>query len=137
MEWHVNDGSQLFVSPQNVVVMTHTNPVKDINWHHKCDMNMNVTARGDYVAVNASDASSSIVYIHQLSKKHSQIPVTKIKGIVQRVQFSPSAHPYLFVATQVEVKIYNLVKQTLVNKLKTGCKWVSTLAVGVVESADH
>ncbi|KAK8830975.1 hypothetical protein WA577_003675 [Blastocystis sp. JDR] len=119
MTWHVNDGGELFVSLQNVVTIVYTSPVKDINWHHK----------GDYVAVNASDASSSLVYIHQLSKKHSQIPIAKLKGLVQRVQFSPAAHPYLFVATQTEVKIYNLVKQTLVNKLKTGCKWVSTMAI--------
>lgn len=86
--------------------------------------------------VNASTASQSIVYVHQLSKKHSQIPIAKLKGIVQRVQFSPAAHPYLFVATQTEVKIYNLVKQTLVNKLKTGCKWVSTMAVPLLRGSD-
>ena len=85
--------------------------------------------RGDYICVNASDASSSVIFIHQLSKGHTQIPISKVKGIVQRVLFSPSSHPYLFVATQTEVKIYNLVKQTLVNKLKTGVKWVSSMAI--------
>lgn len=85
--------------------------------------------RGDYFCVNASDGSSSIVYMHQLSKGTTQIPITKMKGLVQRVMFSPASHPYLFVATQTEVKIYNLVKQTLVNKLKTGVKWVSSMDV--------
>ena len=79
--------------------------------------------------MNASDSSSSLVTIHQLSKGRSQIPVAKLKGLVQRVLFSPAAQPLLFVATQTEVKVYNLVKQTLVNKLKTGVKWVSSMDV--------
>lgn len=87
--------------------------------------------RGDYFCVNASDATSSIVYMNQLSKGTTQIPIAKMKGLVQRVMFSPTSHPYLFVATQTEVKIYNLVKQTLVNRLKTGVKWVSSMDVGV------
>ena len=69
--------------------------------------------------------------MNQLSKGTTQIPVHKLKGLVQRVQFSPANHPYLFIATQTEVKIYNLVKQTLVNKLKTGVKWVSSMDVGM------
>ena len=55
--------------------------------------------------------------------------MSKLKGLVQRVLFSPAAQPLLFVATQTEVKVYNLVKQTLVNKLKTGVKWVSSMDV--------
>ena len=114
--------SEVFVDPTNVVVLRYSSPVKDMAWHHK----------GDYFCVNASSASASVVYIHQLSKGTSQIPISKLKGLVQRVLFSPSSLPYLFVATQTEVKIYNLVKQTLVNKLRTGVKWVSSMAVGVI-----
>lgn len=35
--WLVNDGSGVdgFVSDDNVVVLKHTNPVKDVAWHHK------------------------------------------------------------------------------------------------------
>ncbi|CBK24584.2 uncharacterized protein [Blastocystis hominis] len=109
----------VFVDMANIVVLRHSSPVKDMAWHHK----------GDYFCVNASSASASIVYIHQLSKGTSQIPISKLKGLVQRVLFSPSSLPYLFVATQTEVKIYNLVKQTLVNKLRTGVKWVSSMAI--------
>ena len=112
----------VFVDMANIVVLRHSSPVKDMAWHHK----------GDYFCVNASSASASIVYIHQLSKGTSQIPISKLKGLVQRVLFSPSSLPYLFVATQTEVKIYNLVKQTLVNKLRTGVKWVSSMAVSGV-----
>lgn len=129
VEWCVNDGSERFVGEDNVVVLRHTSPVKDIAWHHKCVRGVRVRSRGDYFCVNASDSSSSLVYIHQLGKGHSQIPIAKLKGLVQRVQFSPAAHPYLFVATQTQVKIYNLVKQSLVNTLKTGVKWVSSMDV--------
>ncbi|KAK8819896.1 hypothetical protein WA538_001999 [Blastocystis sp. DL] len=108
-----------FLGPSNLLTLEHTSPVKDLAWHPK----------GDYVCVNASDSSSSLVTIHQLSKGRSQIPVAKLKGLVQRVLFSPAAQPLLFVATQTEVKVYNLVKQTLVNKLKTGVKWVSSMDV--------
>lgn len=114
--------ASVFVDMANIVVLRHSSPVKDMAWHHK----------GDYFCVNASSASASIVYIHQLSKGTSQIPISKLKGLVQRVLFSPSSLPYLFVATQTEVKIYNLVKQTLVNKLRTGVKWVSSMAVSGV-----
>lgn len=35
MTWHVNDGSELFVSPQNVVTIVYSSPVKDMSWHNK------------------------------------------------------------------------------------------------------
>ena len=121
-ESNESNEASVFVDMANIVVLRHSSPVKDMAWHHK----------GDYFCVNASSASASIVYIHQLSKGTSQIPISKLKGLVQRVLFSPSSLPYLFVATQTEVKIYNLVKQTLVNKLRTGVKWVSSMAVSGV-----
>ena len=55
--------SSVFVDIANIVVLRHSSPVKDMAWHHK----------GDYFCVNASSASASIVYIHQLSKGSSQI----------------------------------------------------------------
>ena len=129
MEWLTYDGSELFVDESNLVVFRHINPVKDMCWHRGYVWLDGMIGRGDYFCVNASDATSSIVYMNQLSKGTTQIPIAKIKGLVQRVQFSPANHPYLFVATQTEVKIYNLVKQTLVNRLKTGVKWVSSMDV--------
>lgn len=33
VEWLVNDGSDTFVDEGNVVVLKHTNPVKDMCWH--------------------------------------------------------------------------------------------------------
>ena len=48
--------------------------------------------------------------------------------VVQTVLFHP-IRPYLFVATQRHVRIYNLTKQELTKKLMTGSKWISSLAV--------
>ena len=38
MTWLVNEGAEgdEFVSSDNVIVMKHLNPVKDIAWHTKC-----------------------------------------------------------------------------------------------------
>jgi ribosome biogenesis protein ERB1 len=41
------------------------------------------------------------VWIHQISKRHSQAPFKKIKGAVQRVAFHP-LKPYFFVAVSIK-----------------------------------
>lgn len=33
IQWLVNDGSETFVDESNILVLRHTNPVKDICWH--------------------------------------------------------------------------------------------------------
>ena len=33
MEWLTHDGSELFVDENNLVVLRHINPVKDMSWH--------------------------------------------------------------------------------------------------------
>jgi ribosome biogenesis protein ERB1 len=70
-----------------------------------------------------------------VSKASTQYPFKKKSpGSVQAVQFHPS-RPYLFVATQQHVKVYNLIEQKLVKRLLTGCKWISSLEVH--QSGDH
>lgn len=44
------------------------------------------------------------------------------------VLFHPSK-PHLFVATQRQVRLYDLVKQQLIKKLSVGVQWVSTMAL--------
>ena len=56
------------------------------------------------------------------------MPFGKAKGLVQTVQFHP-VRPYLLVATQRHVRIYNLSKLELAKKLQTGAKWISSLAI--------
>jgi ribosome biogenesis protein ERB1 len=62
------------------------------------------------------------------------MPFAKSPGKVQAVSFHPS-RPFLFVVTQQHVKVFHLVEQTLVKKLMSGCKWLSSLDVH--PSGDH
>ena len=56
------------------------------------------------------------------------MPFSKAKGLVQTVLFHP-VRPYLVVATQRHVRIYNLSKLELTKKLQTGAKWICFIAV--------
>ncbi|XP_046381046.2 ribosome biogenesis protein bop1-B-like [Haliotis rufescens] len=98
--------------------MKHPKEVSYVTWHGK----------GDYLATVMPKGDSMSVLIHQLSKRRSQNPFSKSKGLVQKVAFHP-IRPYLFVATQRYVRVYNLLKQELTKKLMTNCKWVSSMAV--------
>lgn len=89
-----------------------------LSWHGK----------GDYFATVLPQGENCSVLIHQLTKQRSQNPFRKSKGLVQCVLFHPS-RPYLFVATQRYVRVYNLLKQELCKKLLTNCKWVSSMAI--------
>jgi len=109
---------QILIPPEALVVLKFFKSVKQIEWHVK----------GDYFATVLPDGANRSVLIHQLSKRRSQIPFSKSKGLVQTVLFHP-IRPYLFVATQRHVRIYNLTKQELTKKLMTGSKWISSLAV--------
>uniref|UniRef100_A0A3Q4HUE3 Ribosome biogenesis protein BOP1 n=1 Tax=Neolamprologus brichardi TaxID=32507 RepID=A0A3Q4HUE3_NEOBR len=97
----------------------HPKAVHQVVWH----------AKGDYLASVMPDNTSHLqVYIHQLSRRRSQNPFSKNKGLVQCVSFHP-IRPYFFVATQRSIRIYNLVKQEMTKKLQTNSKWISSMAV--------
>ncbi|XP_072216736.1 ribosome biogenesis protein BOP1 [Excalfactoria chinensis] len=100
------------------LTVQHSKALKQVTWHGK----------GDYFATVVSDNSSMQVLIHQTSKRWSQNPFRKSKGLVQCVLFHP-IRPYFFVATQRYVRIYNLLKQELTKKLMANCKWVSSMAI--------
>ncbi|KAF5908052.1 ribosome biogenesis protein BOP1, partial [Clarias magur] len=101
------------------LILTHPKAVRQVSWHSK----------GDYLAcVMPDDGSSLQVLIHQVSKRRTQNPFRKNKGMVQCVSFHP-IRPYFFVATQRYVRIYNLIKQELTKKLMANCKWISSMAV--------
>ncbi|NXW39110.1 BOP1 protein, partial [Phaetusa simplex] len=100
------------------LVVQHGKAVKQVTWHGK----------GDYFASVVADNSNMQVLIHQTSKRWSQNPFRKSKGLVQCVLFHP-VRPYFFVATQRYVRVYNLLKQELTKKLMTNCKWVSSMAI--------
>ncbi|KAI0723343.1 ribosome biogenesis protein ERB1 [Earliella scabrosa] len=97
-------------------------PPKQLVWHRK----------GDYVA-SVSEGQAG-VWIHQVSRRHSQAPFKKVKGAVQLVLFHPSK-PHFFVATQRYVRMYNLAEQTLLKTLTPGTRWISSMDVH--PSGDH
>lgn len=101
------------------LTITHTKAVRQVTWH----------AKGDYLASVTPDNTSNLqVLIHQISKRRTQNPFRKSKGLVQCVSFHP-LRPYFFVATQRYVRVYNLIKQELTKKLMTNCKWISSMAI--------
>jgi len=104
--------------PGTLVMINHFKSVRQVTWH----------ARGDYFATVMPEGGNRSVMIHQLSKWRSQVPFSKSKGLVQCVLFHP-IRPMLFVATQQNVRVYDLVKQDLVKKLITGAKWISSIAI--------
>jgi ribosome biogenesis protein ERB1 len=107
-----------------IVVIETTTEINDCKWQRK----------GDYFLTVSPKAGSAALLIHQLSKANSQQPFGKSKGEVQCAIFHPNK-PYLFVATQQHIRLYHLVKQTLVKRLLSGCKWIST--IDVHSSGDH
>lgn len=100
------------------VVINHFKPVSQVTWH----------GRGDYLATVMPDGANRSALIHQLSKRRSQIPFSKSKGLIQCVLFHP-VKPCFFVATQHNIRIYDLVKQELIKKLLTNSKWISGMSI--------
>ncbi|KAJ4473539.1 NUC169 domain-containing protein [Lentinula lateritia] len=95
-----------------------------ITWHR----------RGDYLASVSIGGSQGAVWIHQVSRRHSQAPFKKVRGKVQMVLFHPMK-PCFFVATQQYVRMYNLSEQKLLKTLQPGIKWISSMDVH--PSGDH
>jgi len=99
----------------------------------------------------ASSENQGGVWMHQISRRHSQAPFTKIKGVVQMVLFHPTK-PHFFVAVRVSlvvpfsvlistyqtqryVRLYNLAEQKLLKTLMPGIQWISSMDVH--PSGDH
>ncbi|XP_072531109.1 ribosome biogenesis protein bop1 [Salminus brasiliensis] len=117
VEWTVAEGSDHEQGQR--LILKHPKAVRQVTWHGK----------GDYLACVMPDVSSNLqVVIHQVSKRRTQNPFRKNKGMVQCVSFHP-IRPYFFVATQRHIRVYNLIKQELTKKLMTNCKWISSMAI--------
>ncbi|CAG5099821.1 Similar to GH22027: Ribosome biogenesis protein BOP1 homolog (Drosophila grimshawi) [Cotesia congregata] len=76
------------------VILNHFKIVKQIVWH----------AKGDYFATVMPDGQNRSVLIHQMSKRRSQIPFKRSKGLIQCVLFHP-IRPFLFVAVSFFILI--------------------------------
>lgn len=66
--------------------------------------------------------------IHQLSRAQSQCPFLKLKTIVQRTSFHPSK-PFFFVATQRHIRVYNLAKHELSQRLQPAVQRISSIDI--------
>lgn len=76
------------------IVINHFKAVKQVTWH----------GLGDYLATVMPDGANRSVVIHQLSRRMSQFPFSKSKGLVQCVLFHP-VKPQLFVAVSLNFEI--------------------------------
>jgi ribosome biogenesis protein ERB1 len=88
-----------------VAATVTTRTVVSASWHKK----------GDYFVTVSPKAAAASVLIHQLSKASSQQPFRKAKGETQAACFHPTK-PFLFVASQQHIRVYHLVKQTMVKR---------------------
>ena len=107
-----------------VCVIKTNREVANVRWHNK----------GDYFVSISPRACAASVMIHQLSKGNTQQPFSKAKGEIQTACFHPNK-PFLFVANQQHVRVYHLVKQLMVKRLSSGCRWISS--IDVHPSGDH
>ncbi|KAF7301443.1 Ribosome biogenesis protein ERB1 [Mycena indigotica] len=115
-------------SPDDPTLSVHLPPTsglpKQISWHR----------RGDYMATVSGSGVHGGVWMHQITRRHSQAPFKKIRGVVQLVLFHPSK-PHFFVATQQYIRLYNLAEQKLLKTLMPGIKWISSMDIH--PSGDH
>mmetsp|Transcript_13468 Transcript_13468/g.48998 ORF Transcript_13468/g.48998 Transcript_13468/m.48998 type:complete len:751 (-) Transcript_13468:191-2443(-) len=102
----------------NGMQIIHDFTVKTVSWHSK----------GDYFATVAPSGQSKSVLIHQLSRRMTQCPFRKNKGQVVHVLFHPS-RPMFFLATERHIRVYNLLKQSLVKKLTPGVRGISCMSI--------
>jgi ribosome biogenesis protein ERB1 len=98
--------------------------VSKISWHHK----------GDYLSTLTPTCGPKSLAVHQISKAKTQTPFTKSPGRIQDMKFHP-VRPFLFIMTQQNIKIYNLVEQKLIKKLNSNCKYLSSIVIH--PSGDH
>ncbi|KAL4265650.1 Ribosome biogenesis protein ERB1 [Pleurotus pulmonarius] len=119
VKWVSNSSSDLSIL--KVELPPSSGTPTQITWHR----------RGDYMSTVSSGGG---VWIHQISRRHSQAPFKKVRGSVQLVLFHPTK-PHFFVATQQYVRIYNLSEQKLLKTLMPGIRWISSMDVH--PSGDH
>ncbi|GAM20150.1 hypothetical protein SAMD00019534_033250, partial [Acytostelium subglobosum LB1] len=98
--------------------------IKSISWHHK----------GDYFSTVAPEQPNKAVKIHHLSRTKTQTPFKKAKTAYQTSKFHPSK-PIFFLADQNYVRVYDLMKQQMVKKILTGCRYIASMDVH--PSGDH
>lgn len=85
VQWNLAEGAEFEAGFR--LVLNHFKPIKQVTWH----------GRGDYFSTVMPEGANRSALIHQLSKRRTQIPFSKSKGLIQCVLFHP-VKPCLFVA---------------------------------------
>lgn len=98
--------------------LKHSKVVTSVEWHRKGDYFTTVMPKGD----------TKSVLLHQLSKKKTHNPFKKLRGIAVSAFFHPTRSIF-FISTKNHVRIYDLLKLKLINKLDTGLHEVSSVSV--------
>lgn len=101
-----------------LVVLHHFKEVKQVQWH----------AKGDYLFCLMPEGENRSILIHLLSRGRSQTPFNRSRGLIQAACFHPT-RPLFIVATQRNIRIYDLMKQEMAKKLITSSKWIADVAV--------
>lgn len=110
---------------EGALELRHRFPVTHLAWHRG----------GDYMVTVAPTGNTQAVLVHQLSRRATQNPFRKSKGRIVRALFHPTK-PFLFVASQNGVRVYNLAKQALSRRL--GAPSASALtALAIHPTGDH
>jgi ribosome biogenesis protein ERB1 len=104
--------------PPGTLVIDHGKRIRHVAVHARCD----------YIAVVASDSNGNTVYMHQLSRRHTQVPFRKRLANVQCTAFHPN-RPFFFVATMQHIRVFSLATRGLIQKLAPGVRWISTIDV--------
>lgn len=102
-----------------VAALVTNKEVTSVRWHRK----------GDYFVSVSPKAGAAAVLIHQLSKANSQQPFNKTKGGEPQLACFHPNKPFLLVASPQHVRIYHLVQQSMVKRLVSGCRWISSMDI--------
>ncbi|XP_062188566.1 ribosome biogenesis protein BOP1 homolog [Phragmites australis] len=100
------------------ITLIHHKAVSNVDWHFK----------GDYFTTVVPSGDTRAVLLHQLSKKHSHHPFSKLPGLPVAAAFHPSQKMF-FVATKKFVQVYDLQKAQLVKKLESGLREISSISI--------
>ncbi|KAJ1927395.1 Ribosome biogenesis protein erb1 [Tieghemiomyces parasiticus] len=107
-----------------LAVIRHRRTVRQVVWHRKGDHFATVSP----LTAATQVSSGSSVLIHLLSKRRTQQPFQTTHGAVQQVLFHPQ-RPHFILATQRQVRIYDLMKQKAVKTLYPRAKWISSIDI--------
>ncbi|KAK3672295.1 Ribosome biogenesis protein erb1 [Recurvomyces mirabilis] len=97
----------------------HTTP-KILTWHRRADYFTTISP--------STNATSTAIAIHTLSKHLTQHPFKRLKGLAQTACFHPTK-PQFIVATRQRIRIYDLQQQKLEKELLPGARWISDISL--------